>query len=384
MRPSANQSGAIAVWMVVAMFAYGDLRVESAEPFSIVSMTLDDRALAGAHDVELSGHLAFVPGKGQSLAIIDIARPERPEILWFKNDAEIPDSETVLLDGDYLLLGTTDFLTLNIKNPRQPVILTKLSNRPRIDRINGMVKLGDYAIAANKAGFIDAFDVRDMTDPKLFGSLEMKKQFDLISPHDICAFGDHVVIVDPRGFVPPTGKLAVFKAGEKGKILPIPQWKLVGVAEGKALIGANRVQMSGSFACVGGSFSPRSRTNAGNEKGETIRAHMTVVDLSNPARPGIVAELPFPDERGPNGLTIAGKVVFCAGGQTVAAYDISDSRKPVTLASQSFPRYKTDAKKTDNYHDLIYRDGKLYVSAQTDNGFLILQVNDRRVRELAE
>lgn len=107
------------------------------------------------------------------------------------------------------------------------------------------------------------------------------------------------------------------------------------------------------------------------------------MELSDPALPQIVAELPFPDVRGPNGLVISGKVVFCAGGQSLAAYDISDPRKPVLLAGQSFPRYK-EAEKMDNYHDLIYRDGKLYISAQTDNGFLILKVNDPRILKLAD
>jgi hypothetical protein len=52
--------------------------------------------------------------------------------------------------------------------------------------------------------------------------------------------------------------------------------------------------------------------------------------------------LPFPDRRGPNGLTVAGNVVFCAGGQTVAAYDIRDPKHPPVLASQSFPKYRKD------------------------------------------
>ena len=49
-----------------------------------------------------------------------------------------------------------------------------------------------------------------------------------------------------------------------------------------------------------------------------------------------------PGCRGPNGLTVAGNVVFCAGGQTVAAYDIRDPKHPPVLASQSFPKYRKD------------------------------------------
>jgi hypothetical protein len=216
-----------------------------------------------------------------------------------------------------------------------------------------------------------------MSNPVLYGALETKNQFDLQLPHDIDRYEDYIVIVDPNGFAPPVGKLGIIKVMKEGNILPVDQWKLVGKVEGKELIGANRVQVKGSFAIVGGSFNPAAREEAG-----VGFSHIAVVDISDPQNPIIVAEQPFHDHRGPNGLTIAGNVVFCAGGQTIAAYDIRSPTKPKLLVSQSFPVYK-DFSKTDNYHDLIYRDGYLYVSAQSDNGFLILKVEDKLVRELA-
>ncbi|MCF7847552.1 MAG: hypothetical protein K9M45_01780 [Kiritimatiellales bacterium] len=369
-------NGKLNVWMSVGfLVAMGVL----AEPFSIVSMTLHDEALSGAHDVALSGNLAFVPGKGQSLSIIDISNPAKPEILWFKNGEEIPDSETVLPVGDHLLLGTRDFLSLDVKDPRNPFILKTISDRPRIDSINGMVKLDDYVFAACKSGYIDAFDISDMKNPTLFGTLETHKRFDFVKPHDIDRYGDHLVIVDPAGFTPPVGRMGVIKVLGNGKLLPVDQWKLVGMAEAQELIGANRVQVKGHYAIIGGSFSVKARLTAGPGT-----ANMVVVDISDPAIPKIVAALPVSDVRGPNGLTIAGNVVFCAGGQSIDAYDITNPAKPVHLAGQSFPRYNKDAKKTDNYHDLIYRDGYLYVSAQTDNGLLILKVNGEGIRKRAE
>ena len=38
----------------------------------------------------------------------------------------------------------------------------------------------------------------------------------------------------------------------------------------------------------------------------------------------------------------------------------------------------------DNAHDLVYRDGLIYVTAQNDNQFGILMINDARVIDLAE
>ena len=341
-------------------------------------MTLHEEALARAHDVELSGNLAFVPGKQNALAIIDISNPTTPEILWYLNDPGIPDSETVLPVGDKLLLGTKDFLTLDVKDPLNPVILKKVSDRARIDRINGMIKVGSSVFAANKSGFVDLFDVSDFSNPFLVGALETKNRFSLSLPHDIDRYGDHIVIVDPNGFKPPVGKVGVFKAMENGVVLPVEDWKLVGMVEDQALIGANRVQIKGSYAFIGGSLTVEASAKAGPDFNR-----MAVVDLKDPSNPTVVASLPFGDIRGPNGLTVAGNVVFCAGGQTVTAYDISQPTKPILLGTQSFPVYKK-RERTDNYHDLIYRDGYLYISAQTDYGFLILKVNDKRIRHLAD
>lgn len=366
------------LWSVLPLVIFWSGCAASREPFSIVSMTLHEEALAGAHDVELSGNIAFVPGKRNSLSFIDVSDPAKPEILWFLNDPGIPDSETVLPVGDKLLLGTKDFLTLDVRDPRNPVILKKISDRPRIDKINGMILVGTYALAANKSGYINAFDVTDFSHPFLVGTLETKNQFGLSLPHDIDRYGNYIVVVDPNGFEPPVGKLGLFKVMEQETVLPVDQWKFWGKVESKELIGANRVQVKGHYAFVGGSLTPMASGKAGPGLNR-----MAVVDLADPSAPTVVASLPFGDIRGPNGLTIAGKIVFCAGGQAVAAYDISNPVKPVEVASQSFPVYK-EFDRTDNYHDLIYRDGYLYISAQSDDGFLILKVEDQKIRQLAE
>ncbi len=362
---------------VILLITPFGLFVHAEDAFRIVSMTLHDEALAGAHDVELQGNLAFVPGKRNSLSIVDISNPERPNLLWSLSSPEIPDSETVLPMGDFLLLGTRDFLTLDIQDPNNPIVLKKISDRPRIDKINGMILLGNYVLGANKSGYITAFDITDIRNPAFFGALETNEQFGLRLPHDIAVYGDYIVIVDPNGFTPPVGRLGIFKVLENGNLLPADEWSLTGKIEASELIGANRLQIKANYAYVGGSLTPEARALSSEP------SRVSVVDISDPSRPAIVASLPFDDVRGPNGLTIAGKILFCAGGQTVCAYDISNPENPIPVASQSFPVYRY-SERTDNYHDLVYRDGYLYISAQSDNGFLILEVEDVIVRRLAD
>ena len=363
-------------------------RKTSAEWFSVVSILKHKEALGRAHDVELSGNLAFVPGKDGAIAIIDIAQPQDPELLWYR--AGLGDSETVLLYGNHLLLGTNDFYSVDISDPKKPVFLTKISEPTdrRIDKINGMVKRGNTVFAANKSGWINAFDIHDIKAPSLAGSLNVAEKHDLMSPHDIDSFGEFVIIVDPRKFgrsTTGTGKIAIIKAIDRasGQALPADEWVLAGEIENKQLSGANRVQVSGAFAYTACSYGPE-RPN---------RAPMLgVVDISNPHSPRFVASVPSDCNHGPNGLTIAGKIAFLAGGETIEAVDIKDPRHPIKLGSQKLPasninpdsNYAKGKRKTDNAHDLIFRDGHLYVSCQSDDSFMILKINDEQILSLAE
>jgi hypothetical protein len=389
----ANVAGTFSLFVFLIPMLLGDVSTTGASTdwYSVAAVLSHGEALSGAHDVELSGNLAFVPGKGGSLAIVDISTPEEPNLLWFRHEKmALEDAQTVLPVGQHLLLGTRDFFSTNISNPQEPIFLNKVADRSegRIDRINGMVRYGNHVFAANKAGWIDAFDITDINLPKLFGALNVRERFGLLSPHDIDMHGGYVVIVSPNRFGRnPTGKLAVFAVFDRDneRLLPPREWKLKGLVAAKELRGANRVQISGSFAFTGGSFSPSVR-----KEGPGIYANLGVVDLSDPGRPQVVASQPFGDTRntrGPNGLTVAGEVVFLAGGETVEAVDISDPYQPSRLGSQRLPASNVKlrpTRRTDNAHDLVYRDGYLYVSCQSDYSLMILRITDKKVLHLAK
>jgi hypothetical protein len=357
----------------------------------VVAVLSHDEALSAAHDVELFGNLAFVAGKGGSLAIVDISKPEKPFLLWFRHDKkELEDAQTVLPFVQHLLLGTRDFFSINISNPETPVFASKVTGRSegKIDRINGMVRYGNHVFAANKTGWIDAFDITDMKSPRLFGALNVRAKYRILSPHDVDMYQEYVVIVNPNRFGrSPMGELAVFRVfdSDNEHLLPPQEWKLEGLVRAKELRGANRVQISGSFAFAGGSFSP---TVKRDERG--IYANLGVVDISDPERPRVVASQPFGDTRktrGPNGLTISGKVVFLAGGETIDAVDISSPHQPSRLGSQRFLAGNIKAnipRRTDNAHDLVYRTGYLYVSCQSDNSLMILRITDKQILHLAD
>jgi hypothetical protein len=362
--------------LAVAAEAQAEGAAVSDASLSVVAVLRHEDALNEAHDVELDGEFAYVAGKGGSIAIIGVADPSRPELVWFRRDSEVlSDSETVLLAPGRLFLGTDDFHSIDVTNPRAPKFDATLSDRTKIHTINGMIRRGDHVFAASKRGLVTAFDVSDPSSPKLAGVLETRERFQIVCPHDIDFLGPYLVVADPNGFGLHPGNLALFRVfDDAGRLLPDSEWRLAGRLSDDALKGANRVQVHGSHAFVGGSCFPQVSQGKPMAKG-------AVVDLAEPAAPKLVATVAFPDPRGPNGLTIAGHVWFLAGGQTVEAYDVRDPLQPRLLAS--FASAEAFPTADDNAHDLVYRDGYLYVTSQGDHGLVVLRVEGEEIRRLA-
>ncbi|MFO7907376.1 MAG: hypothetical protein ACQESR_21915 [Planctomycetota bacterium] len=352
-------------------------------PFSIVALLHDPQALARPHDVEVDGGLMFVPGKGGSIAIIDVTDPARPEIMWSTRDEE-DDAQTVLPHGKHLFVGTRDFLSIDISEPRQAVIRKRLGDRPRIDRINGMIMWDHHVLYANKRGWIGAIDVSRPDAPVLAGALNTREHGGIVSPHDIARYKHCVVIVDQRDMSP--WKVRVYQVADRetGQLLPVEQWRPEGAVGGERLNGANRVVVRDHYALIA------------CNKADTL----AVVDLHEIGEPETIRVLPFPAE--PCGLALAGNVLFAAGGQSIQAFDVSNPREPEKLSSfknaEVFPteftkvagkkRYtmKGGVRKPcrGNAHDLVYERGYLYVTAQSDDQVAILHVDDQRIRRLAE
>ncbi len=351
--------------------------------FTLVGLLHDDQALNRPHDVELQGNTAYVAGKGGTLAIIDISDATKPKLL--SSLTKLEDAETVLPVGDILLLGTRDFLSVEVKDPKHPVIVNRISDRPRIDRINGMVRRGNYVFTANKSGYVALFDISQPSAPILKGVLDTKKRGGLRSPHDIAVFGDYIIVVsagNASDLFSQHNSLAVYRVADlqNHQLLPIEKWTIEAIlnASGKlqdSLSGANRVAVTSDhrFATVGA----------------FIHSRFGIIDIRNPQNIKQIANMPVGDISA-TGMTISGKIAFVAGGECVEAIDITEPTAPVSLAQyrggKLFPTRRLILKgqaRFDNAHDLVYRNGYLYVSAQNDNQFGIIKINNQRIIELA-
>lgn len=347
-------------------------------PLELVGLLRDDVALNRAHDVELAGDLAFVPGKGGALAVIDVSNPSEPQLL--SHLAEFEDAETVLpIEDGLLLLGTRDFHVVDVSDPKQPAIVATIADRPRIDKINGMVRRDNLVFAACKTGYVAVFDIANPREPRHAGSYATAASGGQDSPHDIARLGDeHIVVVDTQRVT--DAALRVYKVFDGADLLPLEQWKpegalpSIGGGSPAEIGGANRVHVEGSIAYLG-AFHPD---------------RVAAVDLSDPTVLKLLSNLPICDIDA-TGLTVAGRVVFAAGGECAEAIDTSDPARLTSIAQyRGGDLFATRALRPDgevrydNGHDLVYRDGYIYVTAQNDNAFGILRVNDARVRELAD
>ncbi len=375
----------------------GSARAEDAkvnrEGLTLVGLLRDEVALNRAHDVELEGDIAYVPGKGGSLAIVDVGDPANPVLLSSLVGLEgLEDAETVMPMGDGILyLGTRDFLSVDVNDPAKPKILKRVSDRPRIDRINGMVRRGEHIFTANKSGYVAVFDVSEPANPVFVDSFDAKARGGLRSPHDIALVGDHgdhIVVVnagDAGDFEEqPEVNVRVFGVADPvtHELLPVSEWTVEGVIrnEGKLadnLSGANRVVVAeisaGRFACVGA----------------FVCSRVGIIDLGNLTRLRQVANMPVADIHA-TGMAVKGQALFVAGGECVEVIDISDPAMPVSIAQYRGGdlfrtrrlMFKGRYARYDNGHDLVYRDGYIYVTAQNDHSLGVLKVEDPRVMAL--
>jgi hypothetical protein len=387
------------------LFLASGVPLHASEPasLSVAAVLCDETALAGAHDIEIRDGLTYIAGKGftsralprngvypyekskgGSLAIVDVKQPAALRLLWSARDPlAYEDAETVLpLGGHRLLVGSRELLLFDVAQPARPGLLANLEDRPQVDIINGFARLGDVVFGANKQGYIFAADVSVADELKLLGARNAAELDGLEKPHDVASSGDLLVVVSPQGFGGKgnPGRVGVYHVTDPAtrRVLPPERWTIAGQIEDQRLAGANRVMTRGAFAYIGCSLMPV----AGRTDG--LRSGVVVMDLSDPTKPRLRGGIDFPDPQaqGPNGLEVAGTVVFAAGGQTVQAIEVSNPDAPRELARLSAPAAFPGGK--DDAHDLVYHNGHLFVTAQNSHALVVIRVDNPQRREGAK
>lgn len=381
------KSALLHVILFPALLAAEPPRADAPPPGLTLAAVLSDRdGFAGAHDIEIREGIAFVAGKGGSIAIVDVRQPGAPKLLWSARDSVgYEDSETVLpLEGNRLLVGTRDVLLFDVSLPDRPRLITRLHRRPEIDTINGFARLSHTVYGANKFGHVFALDVSVPDQLKFLGSRNAQELDGLGSPHDVAVLGDFLVVVSPQGFGrdrKQPGAVAIYRIANQatgfeatgyrvasGRMLTPDQWTLVGKIEHLRLAGANRVVTRGKFAFIGSSLTDTA------DRSEGRSGTVAVIDLTDPAKPQLRGLVKFPDHRGPNGLEVAGSLVFAAGGKSVQVVDVADPANPREVAT--FSSADVFPGGTDDGHDLVYHAGHLFITGQRTHALVVLKLSD--------
>jgi hypothetical protein len=343
---------------------------KETEALSVVKVLRDPVGLSGAHDIEIQDGIAFVAGKGASLAVIDVRIPEAPAVLWTIQDpTKFENAESVLpLSKNRWLIGTRDAFLFDAADPKLPRQLGKIESRPVIDQINGFARYGDQVFGASKTGYLFAIDVTDADAIALKTSRNTRAMDNLSAPHDVAVSGAYVVTVSPEEFgrTGKPGKLGLYRTAD---------FSFLGSVEDRRLSGANRVRAHSGLAYTANSLTQNSARTDG------LRSNVAIVDLSDGSHPKVLGSVDFPGERGPNGLELAGSVLFAAGGNVVQAIDVSDPAAPRELARLTSPEAFSGG--ADDAHDLVYRDGYLFVTAQTSHAMVVIRVRDQNIIRLA-
>lgn len=318
-------------------------------------------ALRRPHDIAVHGDLALVAGKGATLTALDVTEPAQPRLLDFiHDDNALEDAQTVLpvYDGTWLV-GSRDLHRVSVAPSGRLSVQARLSDRKRIDRVNGMARLGQAVIAACKHGRLTVL-CDDDDAPRIVGARDAEARAEVRSPHDVAVAGDLVVAVDGAGHNP-LHHLAVYRAAGDDP----GAWPCVGLVADAQLHGANRVRTGlgcAYAACYG-------------------QAHVAAVRLPGTNQPFELLHVVAFDGIQPTGLCLRGRMLAVAGGQSVQVFDLGDPAKPKAVAGLTSSRLFPSG--GDSAHDLVYHRGHLLITAQNDAAIVVLRLSESLVR-LAE
>jgi len=316
---------------------------------------LHDPALGGPHDVEVVGNHAYVAGKWGAFTVVDISDTAAPRIVG-SITSDVDNAQTILpLDDHLLLLGTDDLLAIDVSEPSSPAILSRIHD-PRIQRINGMARRDPIVFAANKSHAIDVFDISDPVHPLLVDVYDTLES-GIVSPHDVALMGDWLITVDQKQGA--GKKVQIYKVWENGPI-GCRDWEVLDTLSDERMNGANRVVVRDALAYVACNYGDSVCTIEVDEPG---KAKLHTIEMTH--------------DVAPCGIELGDNDLFVGAAEHVERFDLSDPVNPrlvehLSVFDSDRARHPKQRGRGDA-HDLVYRDGLLYVTGQNDDSLAIIK-----------
>ena len=315
---------------------------------------LHDSLLAGPHDVELVGDVAYVAGKWGAFSAVDVSDPKNPRMLDRVGD-RVDNAQTVLPIGDVCLLGTNDLLAIDVSDPESLQELSRIED-DRIQRVNGMVRREHLVYAANKSHVIDVFDVTVPAEPVLVDAFDTQP-VGIESPHDVALMGDWLITVDQKKDA--ALKVQMYRVWDGGPVT-CSRWEVVATIDDPRLNGANRVVVDGAFAYVACNYGDAvCAIEVSRDGAMTLRSVVGTCDVA------------------PCGIELGADSLYVGAASHVERFSLADPANPLSVDrlrvfDHDRPRNPKQRGQGDA-HDLEWRDGLLYVTGQNDDSLAVVR-----------
>ena len=257
-------------------------------------------SLPGPVTALAAGDRHLVAASGSSVHVIDVSRPESPEVVGSYGFDQ--PALGVVLDAPlaYVANSHDGLRRLDLSEPAAPALTGTAATR---GQAVGVAASGRFAFAADNS---IGFDVVD-------GAGDFTRAGEYLGdgfPRGIAAAGSRVFVADqPAGLV----VLDVSASGSP-------------TVSGRLSLGRDPVTQV---------FVPDARSTGGAAPAIVCivsgREGLQVVDVSDPAAPRVTAAVPF---GGPlSGAALWGRRLYAAGGGVLQAFDVTDPARPVLAAS---------------------------------------------------
>ncbi len=302
---------------------------------STTGASAQTRLLAHVGSVSVSGPVnalaagdgLVVAAIGSSVHVIDVSRPESPEVVG-RHDFDQP-ALGVVVDGRlaYVANSHDGLRRLDLSDPAAPALT---GTAPTRGQAVGVAGSGRYLFTSDNS---IGFDIVDAAGEPTRAGEYLADGF----PRGIAATGPRVFVADQ-----PAGLMVVDVSDPASPRV-----------EGQLSLGRDPVLLV---------FAPDSRSTGGDPPAVVCivsgRGGLQAVDLSDPAAPRVAAAVPA--EGRPTGVALWGRRLYTAGGGLLQAFDLTDPAQPV-LAASSDAGGPTGPVAVDETHVFVATQGAILV-----------------------
>ncbi len=305
---------------------------DPASPTVVGELTME----GGIRDVVVVGETAFLAVHGEGLATVDISDPAHPDLLSVL-DAGGPNASLWILKkgGDTLYVGGLAGLEIfDISDLQDPSLIGSLSEG--ISAVLGLAVTGSIAVVADSAEVVSTVDVSDPRHPHILGSFQGDQRVYGLAAAGSAAYvglsshGIHVVdLSDPaapvlaatvdgraNGMEIAGGRLYV-AGGSSGLLIYDLTNPLAPTAVGSAFAAGNIFEVAVGVPTAWGAL------DAGG---------VAAFDISEPASPAILGTLPGTSWA--TGVALRGSLAAVpTSSSRILLFDVADPSTP-TLAGQ--------------------------------------------------